>query len=134
MLMKSAITLITTALLCTTSLFAQLSYNNEVKPSDSQDEIQLLIVRNAEECLAYESSIYELINGQRHKVAFLYHEVDQKNAASNFYNLNTIREVLNAYSNKGYQIKSSNAQNMDGKCNRSLQYTLARTPNYTAEN
>ncbi|MEQ9187701.1 MAG: hypothetical protein RLP15_08190 [Cryomorphaceae bacterium] len=124
-----AITLITAFFLCTTSLFAQLSFNNESKPTDQQEFVELLIVRNAEECLGYESSILELIDGKKEKIAFLYHESSLRNAASNFYNLNTIREVLDKYSDDGYRVSKTSAENMDGRCNRTLKYIMVRDAN-----
>ena len=113
--------------LLASSTFAQLSFKNSEGLLDTEEKVEIVIVRNAEECLGYESSIYELIDGEREKVAFLYHDLDQKNAASNFHNINTIREVLNDLSSQGFQISSTKAENMDQRCNRSLYYTLVRS-------
>ncbi|NQV53369.1 MAG: hypothetical protein HQ500_09310 [Flavobacteriales bacterium] len=121
-----ATTLTIAFLLLTSSLFAQLNFTAELKPTDIKEEVEILIVRNAEECLGYESSIYELIDGKREKVAFLYHDSNLRNAASNFYNLNAIREVLDDLSNDGFMIGRSVGENLDRRCDRRVKYTLIR--------
>lgn len=124
--MKAIVTSLLLSLISISSI-AQLHFKKGGDPLDNEERVEILIVRNAEECLGYESSIYELIDGDREKVAFLYHDLDQKNAASNFHNINTIREVLNDLSSQGFQISSTKAENMDKRCNRTIYYTLTRS-------
>jgi hypothetical protein len=131
--MKSTFTLIASILLGTTSLFAQLTANEAGKNYEDMDQVELVIVRNAEECLGHESSIVEWSEGSEARVAFLYHDSPQKNAATNFYNLSTIRDVLSEYSKEGFQIKSTSAENMTGKCNRIMRYSLAKRLEYSAK-
>jgi hypothetical protein len=111
---------------------AQMNFKKALADETNTEEVQILIVRNAEECLGYESYIYELIDGDRKKVALLYHESDNKKVATNYYNLNMIRDVLMEYSMEGYSISATSAENTSGRCNRQMTYTLVKTPEYQA--
>lgn len=120
-------------MLASFGLQAQTNLKKLKKVAVDTNKATLLIVRNGEDCTGNESYIYKLDNDVKQKVALLYPDSPDRKAASNFYNLNMIRQVLTEYSRNGFGIDSTSALNMEATCNRQIMYMLSRKPALAAE-
>lgn len=125
--------ILSTALFFATQLNAQIGLNK--RSSAAIDEtVDILILQHNESCGETESYIYEVRNGKRQRIAYLYPESDRPGAASNFYNLNMISEVITDFNNQGFAIESSSSENTESDCGKAITYRLVRPAQYMVSN
>ncbi|MEX2596603.1 MAG: hypothetical protein WEC59_06690 [Salibacteraceae bacterium] len=91
---------------------------------DPQNDVELLIVKNADGCTDAESYIYEMKNKNLKKLAYLYPETAHANTQNNAYNSQMIQKVLTEYALDGYDITETRVENYSSACDKKMVYRL----------